>query len=178
MNASAVPPEAWYQTKEVIGAITGAAVAFFVVVAYDLLRSRRRRRAHFAALRAELEYCRTLADTYLRDQIAAPLYRLPTHAYSASFPALLADAALSEAETSKLLQFFVEVETLNRGLEQAEEARLIDNEVLRDEKLKAEYGRNRLKAERLVPLNALTQSYYGHARAALDARLRWYRLLA
>lgn len=176
MTTPAVPPEAWYQTKEVIGAVTGAAVAFLLVVTYDYLRSRRRRRAHFAAIRAEVEYCRSLADTYLRDKIAAPLYRLPTYAYTASFPVLLGDAALSEVEASRLLQFFVEVETLNRGLEQAEEARLITDEAMRDEKLKTEYGRNRLKAERLVPVNALTQSYYGHAKEVLDARLRWYRL--
>jgi hypothetical protein len=176
MTTPTVPPEAWYQTKEVIGAVTGAAVAFLLVVTYDSLRFRRRRRAHFAALRAELECCRSLADTYLRDQVAAPLYRLPTYAYSASFPALLADGALSEVEASRLLAFFVEVETLNRGLEQAEQARLITDEAMRDEKLKSEYGRNRLKAERLVPVNALTQSYYGHAKDVLDARLRWYRL--
>lgn len=112
------------------------------------------------------------------NQIVAPRYGLPTHAYSASFQALLADPALSEAEASKLLQFFVEVETLNRRLEQAEEARLIDDAALRDEKLQAEYGRNRLKAEWLVPLNALKHSYYGHAKAVLDVRIRWYRLFA
>ena len=176
MSDPAISPEAWYQTKEVIGAVTGAVVAFVLVVTYDHLRSRRRRRAHFAALRAELEYCRSLADTYLRDQIAAPLYRLPTQAYSASMPALLAEAALSESETSSLLQFFSEVETLNRGLEQAEDSRLITDLKLREEKLNAEYGRNRIKAERLVPVYAVTQSYYGHAKAVLDRRLCWYRV--
>ena len=178
MAIPSVSPEIWYQSKEVVGATTGAFVAFFLVVCNDWLRSRRRRRSHFAALRAEVEYCRSLADTYLRDQIAAPLYRLPTMAYANSFPALLSDAALSESETNRLLQFFAEVENFNRGLDQAEEARLISDPEHRKQKLSDEYSRNRLKAEHLVPVNAIATSFYAQAITVIDTRLRRFRFFA
>ena len=177
MSAAPIPVEAWYQAKEVIGAITGAVtgavVAFLLVVAYDLLRARRKRRAHFAALRAEMDYCQSLAQTYLRDRVAAPLYRLPTVAYSNSLPALLSDAALSELESHNLLSFFNEVVTLNRGLEQAEVARLIEDETEREAKLAEEFSRNMLKAQKLVPVDEQSPSYHDLAKAVIDSRLRW-----
>jgi hypothetical protein len=176
MSTVTVNAEAWYQSKEVIAAVTGAAVAFFLVVAYDWLRARRRRRAHFAALRAEMEYCYDLAQAYLRDRVAAPLYRLPTVAYSSSLPALLSEASLSECDARALLSFFNEVETLNRGLEQAEAARLIADARERDTKLAEEFSRNMLKAQKLVPVDALSPSYYDQAKSVIDSRLRWYRL--
>ena len=175
MSPAPVPVEAWYQTKEVIGAVTGAVVAFFLVVSYDWLRARRRRRAHFAALRAEMDYCRGLAEIYLRDRVAAPLYRLPTVAYASSLPALLSEAALSEPDARSLLSFFNEVETLNRGLEQAEGARLITDPTERDAKLADEFSRNMLKAQKLVPVDSLSPSYYDRAKSVIESRLRWYR---
>jgi hypothetical protein len=114
MCAPPVAIKAWYQTTEVIAAFVGAAVAFALVLLYDWLKSRRRRRAHFAALRAEIEHCRGLAQTYLTDGVAAPLYRLPTVAYAHSLPALLADGGLDEAHTRDLLAFFNQVETLTQ----------------------------------------------------------------
>jgi hypothetical protein len=175
MNPPAVPPEAWYQTKEVIAAIVGAVIASLLIALYDWLRTRRRRRSHFAALRAEMDFCCNLARTYLRDNLAAPLYRLPTIAYSNSLPALLADAALRESDTRSLLAFFSEVETLNRGLEQVEGARQIADPRARAEKVTEEYGRNRLKAQHLVPAaDSSSPSYYDLARLVVDDRLRSY----
>ena len=106
MNTPPLLAEAWYQTKEFLAAVGGATLAFALVVLYDYLRSRRRRRAHFAALRAELNLCHELAQTYQRDNVAAPLYRLPAVAYAHSLPALLAEASLSENELNRLLTFF------------------------------------------------------------------------
>lgn len=176
MSAPAMPTEAWYQTSEVIAALVGAALAFSLVVLYDWLRSRRRRRAHFAALRAEIEHCRALAQSYLTDGVMAPLYRLPTMAYAHSLPALLADGGLDEAHTRDLLAFFNEVETLNRGLDQSENARLITNQTERESKLSDEYSRNRLKAEKLVPIHLQSSSLYDRAISAANSRLRWFRL--
>lgn len=171
---ASVSPETWYQTKEFIAAIAGAGMAFFLVAVYDWLRTRRRRRSHFAALRAEMDYCQDLAQTYLRDRVAAPLYRLPTVAYTNSLPALLSDAALNESDTRSLLIFFNGVETLNRGLAQAEGARLIHDPETRDAKLLDEFSRNKLKAERLVPIDAISPSYYDSAKSVVDSRMRWY----
>lgn len=175
MSAATVPVEAWYQSKEVIGAVTGAVVAFFLVFVYDWLRARRKRRSHFAALRAEMNHCQLLAQAYLRDRVAAPLYRLPIAAYANSLPALLSEAALSEKDAHRLLAFFSEVETLNRGLDQAEGARLIADPQEREAKLADEFSRNEIKAQKLVPADARTSSYYDPAKAVVDSRLRWYR---
>lgn len=172
MNPSAVSPEAWYQTKEVIAAIVGAVIASLLIALYDWLRTRRRRRSHFAALRAEMDFCCELARTYLRDNIAAPLYRLPTIAYANSLPALLADAALEESDTRSLIAFFNEVETLNRGLEQVEGARQLADPRERSEKVAEEYGRNRVKAQYLVPATSSSASYYDLAKSVVDGRLR------
>ncbi len=140
-----------WTSREVQAVLFGVALAFFLSLFTEWQRSRARRRCHWAALSAEMEYCRSLADTYLRTNIAAPLYRLPTVAYANSLPALLSEAALSESDTRNLLTFFNEVETLNRGLDQIEGARLITDPTARETKLAEEYGRNKLKAERLVP---------------------------
>jgi hypothetical protein len=175
MSAAPTPPEAWYQTSEVTAAITGAVVAFLLVVSYEWLRTRRRRRAHFAALEAEMDYCNDLAQIYLRDRVAAPLYRLPTVAYKNSLPALLAEASLSDGETRSLLEFFNEVEALNRGLEQAEGARVIPDAAERDAKLAEEFSRNMLKAQRLSPASAQSQSYYDCAKSVVASRRHWYR---
>lgn len=161
-------PEIWYQSSEVIAAIVGATVALFFAVTYEWLKARRRRRAHLSALRAEMEMCRALAETYLRDEKKSPLYRLPTMAYANSLPELLGSAALDETETRALLEFFNEVETLNRGLEQAQAMRAKSD----DKGLNEEVGRNIIKAGHLVP----GQTYYHQARSTLDSRLRWHSL--
>jgi len=143
------------------------------MVIYNWLLARRRRRAHYSALKAEMEYCQHLAQVYLKDEIAAPLYRLPTVAYTNSLPALLADATLSEFDTRNLLTFFNEVETLNRGLDQAESARLITDLAERVAKLSDEFGRNGLKAKHLVSMESLSSpSYYDRAKSVITSRLR------
>lgn len=175
MDAFATSTEVWYQTKEVIAAAAGAGLAFLLVVLYDWLRTRRKRRAHFSALRAEMDYCQSLAQMYLQDKIIAPLYRLPTVAYTNSLPALLSEGALGEPDVRALVSFFNGVETLNRGLEQAEGARLISDPEEQKVKLKTECSRNQLTAAKLVPANVLSPSYYDLAKLVVDSRLRWYR---
>lgn len=97
--------------------------------------------------------------------IAAPLYRLPTVTYQNAFPALLADGALSGVDITAVIQYFTEVETLNRGLDQAENRRS-KGEFL--DLVKIDHSRNLLKAERLVK----GADYYGAALQALDRHVR------
>ncbi len=172
---SAPVVEMWFQTKEFIAAVAGAALAFFLVMIYDYFRTRRRRRSHFAALKAELDFCRELAHAYQRDNVAAPLYRLPTMAYAHSLPALLSEAALSKGEVMHILTFFNEVETLNRGLDQADSALLLPDEQARNDLLVGVVARNRMKAERLSPLPPTAPGYYERADAVLSSRLKWYQ---
>jgi len=171
-----VNPEPWYLSNGVLAAFIGAASAFILMVIYNWLLARRMRRAHFSALKAEMEYCHDLAKVYLEGKIAAPLYRLPTVAYANSLPSLLTDAALNAADTRALLAFFNEVETLNRGLDQAEGARLITDPAEREIKLTDELDRNALKAKHLVSIEFLSSpSYYDRAKSVINSHLRWYR---
>lgn len=154
----------WLST-EVKAAFVGTACAFIFSGVKDWRARCQKRKSHWCALRAEIEVCRDKAETYLRDNIIAPLYRLPTIAYSQSFPALLSDAAVAEGEVKSLIEFFTEVESLNRGLDLAQTAR----ERRDEEAVQQEYGRNRLKAERLVPPPPGNKNYYTSVRAVVDA---------
>jgi hypothetical protein len=150
-------PKVW---AALLGAVVGGILGFAIGELKEWLHGRRRRRAHWRALSAETELCREMAEEFLRANVMGPLYRLPTLSYSHSFPVLLADGAPNEAETRAVTQFFSEVENLNRGLDQANEARN-DETRLRDE-----FGRNRLKAEILVG----SGNYYTRLRAVLNHR--------
>jgi hypothetical protein len=160
-------PEPWWESKELWSALLGVLLGFALAEVKEALVSRKRRKAHWGALKAEIEFCRRLAETYVRDRVVAPLYRLPTTAFSQSFPALLADAAITEAEVHSLMQFFSEVETLNRGLQLAQSARESGDQ----QTLQAEFERNILKATRLIAPGAVGDNYYQPARAVVDAHL-------
>jgi hypothetical protein len=107
----------WQLWVPVVGALAGAVVGFLLSQGVEWCRRRNLRRAHWAALRAELEFCCQRAETYLRhDEPKAPLYRLPTTAYASVFPELVRDAKVTETEMAPLMRFFTEVEDFNRGL--------------------------------------------------------------
>jgi hypothetical protein len=114
-------------------------------------------RAHRGALRAEIEICKERAEGFSGAGVRAPSYRLPTARYEQSFQALLENGVLSEPGAKALMEFFAEVETLNRGLDLVQAARERGDDAARE----AEYKRNRLKAQNLLSL-------YNAARAAVD----------
>jgi hypothetical protein len=82
---------------------------------------------------------------FIKDKRMAPLYRLPRSAFEKCYPELLADGALREGESKKLMAFFNEIETLNRGFDFASNASSDPAECQR------QYDRNLLKANRLKP---------------------------
>jgi hypothetical protein len=148
--------------NEVIAALVGVVVGSGITLLVDWRKSRARQQAHWAALGAEMDYCRDRAEIYLRENVASPLYRLPTVAYAHSLPALLEAAALlDETDTRDLLSFFSEVETFNRGLDQVDRARLITDPAEQERSIQAEYKRNKIKAEDLVG------KYYAAAKAVV-----------
>ena len=141
-----------------IGAVVGVLLGVIVSELKEWWWRTRRRKAHWRALSAEVEICREMAEIFLRDGVGAPLYRLPTLSYLNSFPALLESGATTERDTRAVTQFYNQVESLNRGLDQANDARS-DAQTLN-----GEYSRNRLKAENLVG----AVSYYSSVRQVLD----------
>jgi proline iminopeptidase len=107
---------------------------------------RRRIRGHWGALAAEAEMCERLAGAYLADNVPAPLYRLPEAAFSASFPALLAEGVIVRLEARQLTEFRGAIQEINRGLDIASEARAANNNTL----LQTEAGRLNTKCRNLL----------------------------
>ena len=149
---------------EIVTAIVGVVVGFILSEAKSAFSNNKRNKTNFKALKAEIDFCSYLANVYVNDNIMAPLYRLPTNAYEASLPQLLGASAIDETELKAVQQFYMEVESLNRGLDQAELAR--DN----SDKLKTEYNRNLGKARFLLPSNETRDSYYTSANNLLQKR--------
>ena len=147
---------------EVVAAIVGVVVGFLLSELKEWHARKKRHAALWQALNAEIEFCKERANTYLQDNVIAPLYRLPLLSYQNCLPVLLSDGALKEGETRNLMEFFTEIETLNRGLDNVAAMR----EKGDDKILKEEYSRNRLKAERLAGSGTL----YSKAIAVTRAR--------
>lgn len=133
-------------------ALVGVIVGFGLVKGSDLLGRSRRKKVHKAAIAAEIEICREFANEFLgrEPHVQAPSYRLPLITYTSSLPHLLADRALDRNKTDALIRFFNQVETLNRGLDQANVALGIADSHERSRRLDQEDERNIMKAERLV----------------------------
>lgn len=71
----------WWLSKDVWGPLVGVLLGFVLAASKDWFARRRRRKAHWGALRAEMQFCRDLAEVYEAEEVVAPLYRLPTTAY-------------------------------------------------------------------------------------------------
>jgi hypothetical protein len=131
---------------------------------------KRKLRTHWAAIRVELELCRERSSTLLNDAVQSPLYRLPLVAYEVSFPVLVAEGALSEEELLTVGRFYAQAQDINRGLDNAT-AMLQSNDTAG---LEREFGRNLLKARRLIESD---DSFYAVAKRVVDSKLQrpWWR---
>ena len=134
---------------------------------------KRRLRTHWCALRAEMMLCKEKAETLLEDNVMSPLYRLPVIAYQVSYPVVLADGAVAEEEVLTLGRFFEQVQDINRGLDNAAQAKMNND----SHNIKTEYDRNLLKAERLVAEHNSEPSLFVLAKAVVDRKiaLRWWQ---
>jgi len=106
-------------------ALVGAALGFAGPQLVAWWQKRKRHRAYWSAMSAEIDLCREHAEAYLKDRVVAPLYRLSTIAYANGFPSLLGDGAVTGDETKTVLAFYGLVDQINRGLKQANDA-LVD----------------------------------------------------
>jgi len=96
-------PTLWSEYKEIVAAIVGVCAGYLLSELKDWSLRGRRHKALWQALSAEIDSCKTRADTYLKDNVVAPLYRLPTIAYVNCLPLLLSDGTLTGAESQVLL---------------------------------------------------------------------------
>jgi hypothetical protein len=132
--------------KDVALIVLGIVLGFLLGQLAGWIERRRRMRGHWGALAAEVDMCERLAGAYLADPVAAPLYRLPEAAFSASFPALLAEGVINRLEARQLSEFRGAVQEINRGLDIASEARAADKNIL----LQTEVSRLSLKCRNLL----------------------------
>jgi hypothetical protein len=149
---------------EIAAAILGVILGFSLSELKEFLRGRKRATTHFKAIKAEIEFCSQMAQVFIRDRVAAPLYRLPTKAYEVSLPQLLSDAATNEHELRAIQQFYMQVESLNRGLYQAELAR---NDT---DRMNEEFSRNYTKAKYLLSTGETTDSFFTEVHKLLQKR--------
>ena len=153
-------------------AVIGVLLGVLLTTLTGWATRRGQQKAHRAAIAAEIEICRRFADRYLKENpfIIAPSYRLPGLTYTNSFPYLLADGALDRGQVDGLILFFNQVETLNRGLDQAHAARSIVDFNERNKAINTEGFRNRTKAKELI------DNLYKPARDAVaPSRFSWGR---
>jgi hypothetical protein len=127
-------------------------------------QKRKRHLAYWSAISAEVDLCRDHAEEYCDAQAYAPLYRLPTTAYTQGFPALLGDGVVSHDDAKFILAFYGLVEQFNRGLEQVHEANVQD---VGGGRVRDEAGRLDVKARHMIAPNGL----YPAVRRVIDAHL-------
>jgi hypothetical protein len=80
-------------------------------------RSDESMRAHIDALGMEIRYCGKLAAEYAKDNVIAPLYRLPDTFYKLAVPELLREGLLTGNDTDVLQRFYGQADQVNRGLD-------------------------------------------------------------
>lgn len=131
--------------ERIIAALLGVAFGLGGAKLLDWWAVKKLVAAQRNALAREIEICREHSQTYQNDGIQAPLYRLPTQLYTSSLPALIANRAIVDDQTDALIRFYNQVETMNRGLDQINDARRIGSDTFTDE-----HNRNMRKARELV----------------------------
>jgi hypothetical protein len=100
-----------------------------------------------------------------RDNVAAPLYRLPIAMFSRAVPKLVGEGLLSIDEVGALVEYVNRVEELNRGLDRAGAAHAAG----RATQLTEEFERNLAKAEGFskVERRFYNQSLYDASKDAV-----------
>lgn len=113
--------------------------------------------------------CKEKAETFLNDNVASPLYRLPITAYQTSYSILLRDGAVSEDEVLVLGTFFGLVQDINRGLDNTAAMHMSGTPM--ENKIQSEYQRNRMKVEALIKEKDHKPSIYEQAKNTVDSKI-------
>jgi hypothetical protein len=149
-------------SEEAVFGLVGVALGFILAEGSAWLTRRRTRAALWRSLEVEVEFIRSRVEGFVEDRIQSPLYRLPQECFRTALPKLLEDGSLEAEDTSALMTFYSEVETFNRGLEQAAAAPNAEQRA-------AEFGR---LAEKKAPRIVGTGSAYQTIHSAIVRRTR------
>lgn len=127
--------------KEALLVLFGFVLAFFP----NWFDRKRKLRAHWHAINAELSLIEEKAEAYLSHGVKAPLYRLPHKTYDTSFQMLLTEGAITGEDVVSIERFYDLVKDINRGLNQIQEYLAQNNQ----EGINREHTRNLLKVKEL-----------------------------
>jgi hypothetical protein len=129
-----------------VGVIIGALLAALLTWIPASLDRKRRIKANWHIIDQDIVLSHGRLSTLAKGDVLSPLYRLPLLGYEISLPALVADSAIGPDQYLVLSDFFLQVQDINRGLDQAASAVSISN----DHAIKLESNRNGLKARALL----------------------------
>ena len=128
---------------------------------------RKRLRATWGAISAEVEIAREASEEYVKHGSSAghfvPQWRLPDVLIANALHALMTDGDPTHVEVKAVLQYHNEAQSLNRGIDLAQDA-LTEG---RQDNAASRTGLNTKKAKRLVRGG----EYYESARAVIDTHL-------
>jgi len=161
--------------------VLGVVLGFLLSWVLQWFSGKKKCKTHWAALSAEVEKWKEMAEGYLKDDVVAPLGRLPVSCFQTSLPVLLAEAAVAKEELSVLMDLFCQVQSFNRGLDMTTDlysTTLVGREEHKQQlKMEDVHKRNRKYAEELS-----TREQKGLCERAIEiigshlTSWRWFQL--
>jgi hypothetical protein len=152
---------------DVVKLLGGVIVGFLLSQGVNFFDWRRRMKAHWAALDAEIDIAERFATEYRTAGIKAPLYRLPTLALETALPALLREGVMTGTQVDSIESYALLVQDINRGLDLATQYRSDDGTLLQEE-----YERLLKKCAHLLEPHAGRVAYIAAARGAVRAHFQ------
>jgi|SRR5688572_24729183 len=140
--------EDWWDAPIVMSGIGGVVVGLLFPIVHAWWRRRKERRGELFAMHVEMRRALECMQSLLSDEIKAPLYRLPLSMYTIALPKLIGEGNLGINEIGALLEYGMSTEELNRGLDRAGQAHAAGPNLANW--LEEEFGRNRLKASKII----------------------------
>jgi hypothetical protein len=105
------------------GALLGALIGGGIPLGWAALLRRRERAGEIQAMQVEMYDAKRSMAALRKENISAPLYRLPLTMFERGLPKLVGEGLLTLNEIAGLIEYVMRSEELNRGLDRAGETR-------------------------------------------------------
>jgi hypothetical protein len=153
-----------------VGVIVGALLTWIPA----WLDRKRRIKANWHIIDQDIVLSHGRLSTLAEEKVLSPLYRLPMLGYEISLPGLVGDSAIGPDQYLVLSDFFLQVQDINRGLDQAASAVTSSNTPA----MMLEANRNGLKARALLRgREGDSAPLYDRAKSIAEEQLKlsWWR---
>lgn len=132
-------------TPPAIYTVLGAGITYLISIRSE----EKKLKSYKSGLRAEIGLCKTMAEEYNKEGAPqAPSWRMPTHAWTNAYPELLSLGVLTQDQVTALNEIYVEINALNLGLDQINDARSMEQGS--GNVMQEEANRNKLKASNII----------------------------